>query len=55
MKRILIDRTELMGRIEGIESGCLDGKSRCAILMVKKAILSLPTSDMKEERKRWQE
>lgn len=55
MRQILIDRTELLGRIEGIESGYLDGKSRSAIIMIKQAILSLPISEIEEEKKRWQE
>ncbi len=45
MKQILIDRTELLGRIIGIESGYLDGKSRTVIHEIKKVIMSLPTKE----------
>ena len=49
MKAVLIDRTELMGRIIGIESGCVDSKSRTAIHKIKETILSLPVMEIKEE------
>ena len=42
MKQILIDRTELLGRIIAIESGCLDVKSRSVIQQIKETILCLP-------------
>lgn len=45
MKQILIDRTELLGRIIGIESGYLDRNSRMAIHEIKKAVMSLPTKE----------
>lgn len=35
MKRVVIDRAELMGRIVGIESGCLDSKDRMLINEIK--------------------
>ena len=46
MKRVMIDRAELMGRIVGIESGCLDSKDRMLINEIKKVILSLPTMEV---------
>lgn len=47
MKQILIDRTELLGRIIAIESGCLDVKSRSVIQQIKETILRLPTKEQK--------
>lgn len=54
MKQILIDRTELMGRIIAIESGCLDVKSRSVIQQIKATILHLPAMEQKEEKGPWQ-
>ena len=47
MKQILIDRTELLGKIIAIESGCLDVKSRSVIQQIKETILRLPTKEQK--------
>lgn len=47
MKQILIDRTELLGRIIAIESGCMDVKSRSVIQQIKETILRLPTKEQK--------
>lgn len=51
--RILIDRTELMGRLLALETECIDSKCRITIHRIKEMILSLP-AERKEERK-WQE
>lgn len=51
MKQILIDRTELLGRIIAIESNCLDMRSRSVIARIKDTILNMPTIEQ-EERKR---
>lgn len=48
MKQILIDRTELMGRIIAIESGCLDVKSRSVIQQIKEVILHMPKREQEE-------
>ena len=53
-KQILIDRTELMGKIIAIESGCLDVKSRSVIQQIKATILHLPAMEQKEEKGPWQ-
>ena len=45
MKQILIDRTELLGKI--IESGCLDMESRSVIHQIKETILRLPVKEQK--------
>ena len=42
--QILIDRTELLGKIIAIESGCLDMESRSVI---KETILRLPVKAQK--------
>ena len=46
MKRVVIDRAELMRRIVGIDSGCLDSKDRMLINEIKKVILTLPTMEV---------
>ena len=47
MKQILIDRTELLGKIIAIESGCLDMESRSVIHQIKETILRLPVTEPK--------
>ena len=47
MKQILIARTELLGKIIAIESGCLDMESRSVIHQIKETILRLPVKEQK--------
>ena len=47
MKQILIDRTELLGKIIAIESGCLDMESRSVIHKIKENILRLAVKEQK--------
>lgn len=47
MKQILVDRTELLGKIIAIESGCLDMESRSVIHQIKETILRLPVKEQK--------
>ena len=49
MKQILIDRTELLGKIIAIESGCLDMESRSVIHQIKETILRLLIEAMLED------
>lgn len=46
--RVLIDRTELMGRLLALETACVDSERRVTIHRVKEIILSLPVE--KEEK-----
>lgn len=46
MKKILIDRTELMGKIIWIESNYFDMRSRSVIARIKDTILSMPTIEI---------
>ena len=43
----MIDRTELLGKIIAIESGCLDMESRSVIHQIKETILRLPVKEQK--------
>ena len=47
MKQILIDRTELLGKIIAIESGCWAMESRSVIHQIKETILRLPVKEQK--------